>query len=129
MTESNYSFAVSRAEDGGFESGGLRSFFEYRDLGIKKVTGGTVGAHVIRAAKPCGDGTGVHHHALGFQMVYVLKGSCQFWYEGQGTVDLAAGDCVHAPPGIVHELRSCTDDCEMLEVTMPAEFATEAQES
>ena len=28
---------------------GLRSFFEYRELGITTVTAGRIGAHVIRA--------------------------------------------------------------------------------
>ena len=125
MTGRSDRVSVSRAKDGGFEGGGLRSFFEYRDLGIKGATGGSLGAHVIRAVKPCGDGTGVHSHTLDFQMVYVLKGSCRFWYEGEGEVDLEEGDCVYAPPGIVHELQTCSEDCEMLEITLPAEFATE----
>ena len=47
------SFSVSHSDGtgttlGGFE-GGLRSFFEYRDLGIKSATGGKFVAHVIRA--------------------------------------------------------------------------------
>ncbi len=42
-------FVVSHAGDAGFERG-LRSFFEYRDLGIKEATDGQVVAHVIRAA-------------------------------------------------------------------------------
>ncbi len=125
MTANGHQFAISRAKDGGFEGAGLRSFFEYRDLGIKQATGGEFGAHVIRAVKPCPDGTGQHRHALGFQMVYVLKGACSFWYEGQGTYDLEVGDCVYQPPGILHELQSCSEDCELLEITMPAEFGTE----
>ena len=43
-------FAVSHAKDAHFERG-LRSFFEYRDLGIKAATQGRVVAHVIRAAE------------------------------------------------------------------------------
>lgn len=42
-------FVVSHAKDADFEQG-LRSFFAYRDLGIKKATQGRVEAHVIRAA-------------------------------------------------------------------------------
>ena len=59
-------------------------------------------------------------------MVYVLKGTCRFWYEGQGAFDLEPGDCVYQPPGILHELQSCSEDCELLEITMPADFSTEA---
>jgi len=32
-----------------FKKDGLRPFFEYRPLGLKELTGGKVGAHVIRA--------------------------------------------------------------------------------
>ena len=125
MTQSAHSFSINRAKDGGFAGAGLRDFFEYRDLGIERATGGDFGAHVIRAVKPCPDGTGQHRHTLGFQMVYVLKGSCTFWYEEEGVFDLETGDCVYQPPGILHELRSCSEDCELLEITMPADFGTE----
>ena len=42
-------FTVSHARDAQFARG-LRSFFEYRDLGIENATSGQVVAHVIRAA-------------------------------------------------------------------------------
>ncbi len=126
MASSTHSFGISRAKDGGFAGEGLRDFFQYRDLGIDEATQGAFGAHVIRAVRPCEAGTGRHRHGLGFQMVYVLKGACRFWYEGQGELDLEPGDCVYQPPGIAHELVSCSADCELLEITMPAAFSTEA---
>jgi hypothetical protein len=46
---STQGFVASHAKDARFERG-LRSFFEYRDLGIEQATGGRVVAHVIRAA-------------------------------------------------------------------------------
>lgn len=125
MAAAKHSFSVTRAKDATFEGEGLRDFFVYRDLGIKSATKGQFGAHVIRAVRPCEAGTGRHRHALGFQMVYVLQGTCRFWYEGQGEVTLERGDCVYQPPGIVHELMACSGDCELLEITMPAEFGTE----
>ena len=118
-------FTISRGQEAAFEGGGLRSFFEYRDLGLGEATGGRYHAQVIRASAPCEEGTGPHRHALDFQMVYVLKGRCQFWYEGDGEVELSAGDSVYQTPGVVHELTSCSDDCELLEITLPAEFTTE----
>ncbi len=117
-------FSVSLARNAAFKGEGLRSFFVYRDLGIKAATGGRVGAHVIRATRPCGEGTGRHRHRLAFQLVYVLKGQATFWYERQGEVTLGPGDCVHQPPGIAHELIEGSADLEMLEITLPAEFAT-----
>jgi mannose-6-phosphate isomerase-like protein (cupin superfamily) len=117
-------FGYQRAADGVFEGKGLRSFFEYRDLGIGAATGGKYHAQVIRATDVCRDGTGRHTHTLDFQMVYVLKGTVTFWYEGEGEITMGAGDCVHQPPGIKHELMSCSSDCELLEITSPEVFET-----
>ena len=125
MTDPRPAFSVHKAKDTDYEAGGLRDFFVYRDLGIKRATKGAFGAHVIRAAQAVEEPMGKHRHDLGFQMVYILKGSCVFWYEGEGAFDLEAGDCVCQPPGIGHEFVSCSDDLEMLEITMPAEFGTE----
>jgi len=117
-------FNVSRAASAIFKGEGLRSFFTYRDLGIKTATGGRIGAHVIRATRACSEGTGAHKHVLGFQFVYVLKGRVAFWYDGHGKVVLGPGDCVHMPPEIHHQLIEGSSDLEMLEITSPATFAT-----
>lgn len=117
-------FSFARAADAAFEPG-LRGFFEYRDLGIGAATGGRYHAHVIRATEATEGATGKHRHGLDFQMVYILKGRASFWYEGEGTIELGPGDCVYQPPGIVHELVSCSDDLEMLEITSPEDFSTE----
>ena len=124
-TPTRHRFAVHRASDEGFSQTGLRSFFAYRDLGIKQATGGEFGAHVIRAMQAVDDPQGKHRHELGFQMIYILKGRATFWYEGQGEFVLNVGDSVLQPPGILHEIRGCSEDMELLEITMPAEFATE----
>ena len=42
-------FAISHRADSRFVRRGLRSYFEYRDLGIRRATRGKVVAHVIRA--------------------------------------------------------------------------------
>jgi quercetin dioxygenase-like cupin family protein len=116
-------FAVSHAGDAQFVAG-LRSFFEYRDLGIKDATEGRVAAHVIRA-RPGAPFNGVpHRHGVTFQLVYVLKGWIEFEYEGQGVVRLGPGSCVHQPPGIRHREVGHSDDVEMLEIDMPADYAT-----
>lgn len=117
-------FVASHAKDAVFERG-LRSFFEYRDLGIEHATRGRVLAHVIRAAKGSGFSSQPHLHKTEFQMVYVLKGWIEFEYEGQGRVRLEAGSCVHQPPGIRHRELGHSEDIEMLEIVLPAGFATE----
>jgi quercetin dioxygenase-like cupin family protein len=117
-------FTVSHARDAQFVAG-LRSFFEYRDLGVREATEGRVAAHVIRAL-PGAPFNGVpHRHDVTFQLVYVLKGWIAFEYEGQGVVRLEPGSCVHQPPGIRHREVGHSDDVEMLEIVMPAGFATD----
>ncbi|MES2401624.1 MAG: cupin domain-containing protein [Pseudomonadota bacterium] len=116
-------FTVNHARDAGFERG-LRSFFEYRDLGIKEATEGKVVAHVIRAAAGGKFSGQPHAHGTSFQLVYVLKGWIEFEYEGQGIVRLEAGSSVYQPPGIRHCEVGHSEDVEMLEVVMPGDFAT-----
>ena len=117
-------FVVSHAKDAAFERG-LRSFYEYRDLGIKKATEGRVAAHVIRAAAGTEFSSQPHAHKTEFQLVYILKGWIEFEYEGQGVVRLEAGSCVHQPPNIRHRELGHSDDVEMLEIVRPAGFSTQ----
>lgn len=117
-------FTVSHLRDAHFESG-LRSFFEYRDLGIKSATDGRVVANVIRG-KPGAPFSGQpHRHDTTFQLVYMLQGWIEFEYEGQGAVRLEAGSSVYQPPMIRHREIGHSEDVELLEIVMPADFATE----
>ena len=116
-------FVASHAKDAEFERG-LRSFYEYRDLGIKTATQGRVDAHVIRAAAGKEFSSQPHLHKTEFQLVYVLKGWAIFDYEGYGEHKLVAGSTVYQPPGIKHKEIAHSDDFEVLEITMPAEFET-----
>lgn len=117
-------FVASHARDAIFTRG-LRSFFEYRDLGIKAATQGRVAAHVIRAASGKEFASQPHLHKTQFQLVYILKGWIEFEYEGQGVVRLEAGSCVHQPPGIRHKELGHSEDVEMLEIVLPGNFETE----
>ena len=128
MSEDKQRFSVSRAEGAVYKTG-LRSFMEYRDLGIEHATHGKFRAHVIRI-KDHADGahdmhtTGLHQHQCDFQMFYVLKGWIRFVYEGQGEQTMRAGDCVLQPPNIVHNELECSDDLEVLEIYSPAVHET-----
>lgn len=117
-------FVASHADGARFERG-LRSFYEYRDLGIKEATEGRVDAHVIRAAAGTEFSSQPHIHKTTFQLVYVLKGWIEFEYEGQGRVRLEAGSCVHQPPSIRHRELGHSEDIEMLEIVLPGDFVTE----
>lgn len=129
MDAKDTSFSVSLAQDAQYTAG-LRSFLEYRDLGVKAATGGKVRAHVLRVKKGADHGslhtTGLHQHKLEFQMIYILKGWIRFTYEGHGEHTFGPGDCCLQPPGIVHNELDCSDDLELLEITSPGDYETVA---
>jgi len=115
---------VNHLDPDSFEKDGLRPFFEYRPLGLKELTGGKVGAHVIRAKPGKHADAPRHTHTLDFQFVYVLKGWAIFEYEGYGQHKLVEGSTVYQPPGIKHKEIDHSEDFEVLEITMPADFET-----
>ena len=119
-------FTVSHHREEDFKDGGLRSHATYRDLGISAATNGMVHAHVIRHVRPAAqEGAGKrHYHDVQFQMIYVLKGWLTTEFEGEGAFTMRAGTCWLQPPRIVHAVRAYSDDCELLEIILPAEFET-----
>lgn len=118
-------FAVSHHREEDFDAG-LRAYSAYRDLGVAPATGGLVQAHVIRMTKPFDNGevSVPHYHDVDFQMVYVLKGWFKSEFEGEGVHTFTAGSCWIQPPKIKHTVRGYSDDCELLEIVLPAEFKT-----
>ena len=121
--ESATQFSHVKPEDTDYRNGGLRGFFQYRDLGVAAATGGKVVAHLVRASLPPTDGTGWHKHIADFQIVIMVKGWARFMYEDQVTL-VEAGDCVHQRPGITHYLFDYSPDMEYLEIVGPADFGT-----
>jgi hypothetical protein len=112
-----------RAED--FKTDGLRSYAKYRDLGMSKATNGLLQAHVIRLLPPC-DPKVVskrHYHDVDLQMIYVLKGWIKGEYDGQ-VVTMREGAAWLQPPRIKHTVLDYSDDCELLEIIVPADFKT-----
>ncbi|UCH76153.1 MAG: cupin domain-containing protein [Rhodospirillales bacterium] len=122
-------FSLVHLDDTPFAAEGLRAFFAYRDLGIKGATGGRVGAQVIRARPGRQSEPEWHVHDVEFQMIYVTRGWFRFEYEGHGEVTLRPGSCVCQPPGIRHRELGHSDDAELIEITLPAGFATHAAEA
>ena len=57
-------------------------------------------------------------------MVYVLKGWIKSEFEGQGAHTFYAGSCWIQPPRIKHAVLGYSDDCELLEIVLPADFET-----
>jgi len=122
-------FCVSHADGSGtFKSnftGGLRAFFEYRNLGVDDATQGKYSANVIRAVPGRHAEPAWHIHHLDFQMIYILQGWVTFEYEGQGEVTFRPGSAALQPSGIRHREIRHSDDLELIEITAPAEFKTE----
>jgi len=118
-------FVASHLNPDAFE-GGLRSYAKYRDLGIAAATGGLARAHVIKMIPPCDPAvvSKRHFHDVDFQMIYVLKGWIKAEYDGEGEVTMREGSCWLQPPKIKHTVLDYSDDCEVLEIILPADFET-----
>jgi mannose-6-phosphate isomerase-like protein (cupin superfamily) len=118
--------AISHHRDEDFKADGLRAYAQYRDLGIADASHGLARAHVIRLIGPCNPAevSKLHFHDVEFQMVYVLKGWVKTYMEGQGETLMKEGSCWTQPPRLRHLIMDYSDDVELLEVILPAEFKT-----
>ncbi|MGD0849263.1 cupin domain-containing protein [Bradyrhizobium sp.] len=118
--------AISHYRDEDFKADGLRAYAHYRDLGVAAASNGLAQAHVIRLIGPCNPAevSKLHFHDVEFQMVYVLKGWVKTYMEGQGETLMKAGSAWTQPPRIRHLIMDYSDDVELLEVILPAEFKT-----
>jgi mannose-6-phosphate isomerase-like protein (cupin superfamily) len=118
--------AISHYRDEDFKADGLRTYAKYRDLGIADASRGLARAHVIRLIGPCNpvEVSKLHFHDVEFQMVYVLKGWVKTYMEGQGETLMKQGSAWTQPPRIKHLIMDYSDDVELLEVILPAEFKT-----
>jgi hypothetical protein len=118
--------AVSHHREEDFKTDGLRTYAKYRDLGIADASNGLARAHVIRLIGPCNPAevSKLHFHDVEFQMVYVLKGWVKTYMEGQGETLMNEGSAWTQPPRIKHLIMDYSDDVELLEVILPADFKT-----
>jgi quercetin dioxygenase-like cupin family protein len=118
-------FTVSHLAESDFTEG-LRSYASYRDLGMVAATSGAAVAHVIKFKPPCTDEVQQWHtHDVEFQMIYVLKGWITTEMEGRKPETMRVGSCWLQPPLIKHRVMDYSDDCELLEIVLPADFETE----
>jgi quercetin dioxygenase-like cupin family protein len=123
IAETQTEFSHVSPADTPWRGGGLRDFFLYKDLGIAAATHGRVIAQLVKANQAPEKGTGWHRHEAQFHIVLMLKGWARFMYGDEETL-VAAGDCVHQRPGVVHFLFDYSPDMEYLEVVGPANFTT-----
>jgi hypothetical protein len=118
--------AISHHREEDFKADGLRAYAQYRDLGIADASHGLARAHVIRLMGPCNpdEVSKLHYHDVEFQMVYVLKGWVKTYMEGVGETTFQIGSAWTQPPKIKHLIMDYSDDVELLEVILPADFET-----
>jgi len=108
------------AADAGHERWRLEGW-EHRDTGIAAATSGLAGA---RVARPIGSSAGDRSiaHDTEFCLLVVLTGSVTFTANGGEPHVLAESDSVAIPGRVPYRLSAPTDDCELLDVTLPATF-------
>lgn len=125
LPEALSALSLVELSDAGFTRDGPRADVEYRDLGLAKATGGRVGGKHIRAVAPFGRETGWHWHDMTGHFVFVLRGWIEFRYAGVAEkVRVVAGGCLSQPAGVAHNVVARSDDLELIEINMPAEFGT-----
>ena len=92
---------------------------------LSAASGGRIGAKHIRAIKPFGEPTGWHWHDMTGHFVIILKGWITFRFAGhQGDVTVREGTCLSPPARVAHNVIARSDDLELIEINLPAEFGT-----
>jgi mannose-6-phosphate isomerase-like protein (cupin superfamily) len=125
LARSLSAFALASAGGATFTRDGPRADVEYRDLGLAAATNGRIGIKHIRAIMPLPAPTGWHWHDMTAHFVYVLKGSLTFRFEGvDGDVVVTAGSGLSQPAGVPHNVVARSDDLEVLEINVPAQYGT-----
>lgn len=125
LAEAKTRLGLAPIDGATFHREGLRENFEYRDLGLSAATNGQVGAKHIRAVKPFEAETGWHWHDMTGHFVYVLRGWLKFRFDGVAEeVVVKAGSCLSQPAGVPHNVVAYSDDLELIEINLPAQYAT-----
>jgi hypothetical protein len=88
---------------------GRRSFFTYRDLGVK--------AAMLEE-------TGWHYHECDFQFVYWMQGIAVLEFEDGTVCTFGAGDAALIPGGMRHNEIYLSEDKISIEFSMPGEIGT-----
>lgn len=94
--------------------------FQVRDTGIAEATKGLAGVRVVRPAGQPSDA--VQSHDTEFCFYFVLAGKLEV--EAAGLMHrLGEDDSITIPGHMAYRFSRCSEDLELLEVTLPAGFA------
>ncbi len=125
LAQSLSAFALTSADNAVFTREGPRADVEYRELGFATATDGKIGIKHIRAIMPLPEATGWHWHDMTAHYVYVLKGWIVFRFTGiEGDVKVTADSGLSQPAGVAHNVLARSDDLEVLEINLPAQYGT-----
>jgi len=94
-----------------------------RDTGIAAATDGLASVQVVRPSDPATTPVTVRHDAE-LWFLFVLAGAVTIAAEGHPFEPLTVGGSVAVPAGLAHRLEHSSPDLELLEVALPAGFAT-----
>lgn len=96
--------------------------FEARETGIGAATAGVAS---VQVARPAGHSHGqVTSHTADILFTFVLSGSVTLHGEGQGAYMLTEGGAYVIPPHLKTALTGRSEDLQLLEVSLPADFET-----
>lgn len=97
--------------------------FEARDTGISVATGGLAGVAVMRRTP--GIAVPATRHGADILFGFVRAGTMTLAVDGHPDHPLTGGDAFALPRHRTAAIREPSDDLEILEVTLPARFATQ----
>ncbi len=97
--------------------------FDARDTGIGEATQGIAGVQVARPLK--GEPPARTSHNTDIHFTFVMEGSLTLNADGEAPYAIVAGDAFVLPPYLKVVYENCSDDCELLEITLPLSFETE----
>jgi quercetin dioxygenase-like cupin family protein len=96
--------------------------FEARDIGIASATDGLAR---VRVARPVGQPQlKFVSHDADLLFMFLLNGSVELNCDQMDSELLTTGDSFIVPSSMKHSLSKCSEDMELLEVVLPAEFNT-----
>ncbi|MEZ5812217.1 MAG: cupin domain-containing protein [Rhizobiaceae bacterium] len=95
--------------------------FIHRDTGINA---GTRGVASVQVATCDGGATAASSHDSDILFTFVMEGTMTLSGDGQDPAELEAGDAFVVPPGMKTQYDNCSEDLELLEVSLPGRFHT-----
>ncbi|MBY5932707.1 cupin [Tateyamaria omphalii] len=96
--------------------------WESRDTGIGEATQNVAGVHV---ARPDGTDTVWTSHDTDILFTFVKEGTMTLEVTGEDPYQLVAGDAFVLPPFLKSRYTNPSADCEVIEVSLRADFVTE----